>query len=319
MGSIRKALLIALLLFFAAAAALPVGTVAAERSKLFLWEVKSDRSTIYLLGSIHLGRPEFYPLDPVIENAYRNASTLVVEVNLNEVDEETQQMYVLERGMYPPDKSLKKSVSEETYMMLGEFLLEREIDAMAMGMMKPWLVAITLTVVEMQRLGYDPALGIDQHFLNLAVEEKKRILQLESFELQIDLFSGFDDEMQENFLVQSMLEMEEIADLLDGLMDAWTSGDEDALEAVLFEAGGEDERFRQLNDRLYRDRNIQMTGKIRRYLEAEGAFFVVVGAGHLVGEKSIVNLLRGDEKYSIRQMESNVVGSEGESVAAGGR
>jgi len=43
---------------------------------------------------------------------------------------------------------------------------------------------------------------------------------------------------------------------------------------------------------MFTDRNVKMAEKIEGYLASEGTYFVIVGAGHLVGEDSVVSLLQ---------------------------
>jgi len=47
---------------------------------------------------------------------------------------------------------------------------------------------------------------------------------------------------------------------------------------------------------MFTDRNVKMTEKIEGYLQSEGTFFVIVGAGHLVGDDSVVSLLQKKHK-----------------------
>jgi len=289
-----------------AALALLVGLLCAPLShagKLFLWEVESKSTRVYLLGSIHLARPEIFPLDPVIEQAYERSARLVVEADLEEMNDPAVQARVLEAGTYGEGASLSGSVSAETLQQLQEYLGERSLPLAVFDGMRPWMVAVSLSVLEMQRNGLSPESGIDKHFLDRAKSTQKPIEQLESAAAQIELFAAIPEPLQERFLVQSMDEAERIPEILDSLMTAWAGGDTATLAGLLLESMNQKE-MKPVYKMLYTDRNKAMTAKIRGYLEQSEISFVVVGAAHLVGEGGIVDLLAGSADLSVRQLES---------------
>lgn len=168
--------------------------------------------------------------------------------------------------------------------------------------MRPWLAALTVTLSEMQRLGYDPLLGIDRHFLAQAKETGMRVEQLETPEFQINLLSGFDDEMQDLFLHYTLKDMAGTAEMIDELMAAWLEGDADTVEQLLLAPDDPDPRAEPVYEKLFYERNRDMVKKISAMIDSGGVWFVVVGAGHLVGEKGLVDLL--SESYDVTQVQA---------------
>ena len=81
---------------------------------------------------------------------------------------------------------------------------------------------------------------------------------------------------------------------------AWEGGNPDALAHVLFERA-EDPTYKPFYEALFYTRNRQMTDKVAAMLDQPETHFVVVGAGHLVGEEGILSLLarRG---FQVRQL-----------------
>ena len=71
---------------------------------------------------------------------------------------------------------------------------------------KPWFLAMSIESLEFQRLDYDPANGIDVYFAGKAAGEKQ-IVELESFDYQIRLLSGFSDRRQELFLLYTLKDL----------------------------------------------------------------------------------------------------------------
>jgi uncharacterized protein YbaP (TraB family) len=126
--------------------------------KSFLWKVQSDRSTVYLLGSIHFLKKNVYPLSQAIENAYESSDKLVVEANINEIGNPNLNT-LADRAFYKNDDHIEKHVSPETYR-----LIKKESEALGLPielirMQKPWLLALSFQAMELVRLGYSPELS----------------------------------------------------------------------------------------------------------------------------------------------------------------
>ena len=73
---------------------------------------------------------------------------------------------------------------------------------------------------------------------------------------------------------------------------AWKSGDAETLEKILLDDYKNDPRYKEFFEEMFTKRNIRMTNIIEKYLEGDKVHFVVVGAGHLIGEGSIVDILK---------------------------
>ena len=85
------------------------------------------------------------------------------------------------------------------------------------------------------------------------------------------------------------------------LLEAWNSGDIKGVEKIMTQSVTEDSRFAPIYEVLIYDRNKSMASKIEDFLKTEETYFVIVGAGHLVGERGIVEILKR-KGYSVEQM-----------------
>jgi uncharacterized protein YbaP (TraB family) len=167
-------------------------------------------------------------------------------------------------------------------------------------MQKPWFLALSFQAMELVRLGYLPQHGVDYHFLTRA-QGKKRILELESLEEQLNLLSGFSGREQEQFLLYTLHTLRSIDRQVEVMVRAWASGNAQAMESILSDAVPQDPSLGPILQKLFDDRNVKMTSKIERYLNSNGSYFVIVGAGHLIGEKGIVKLLE-TKGYVVEQL-----------------
>ncbi len=270
---------------------------AGEKGKHFLWRVRTGTSIAYLLGSIHVLRKGFYPLSNEIEDAFAGSSVLAVEANIDDVSG-IDMTKMIGKAMYPPGDSVDKHVSPGTYELLKKELTADGIPIRLVAMQRPWFIAVTLTSYELLKSGFDPAYGIDQHFLSEA--KGKKIVELEGFDYQVDLLSGLPDKEQESFLLSTIHDLHTLDRDADRLIIAWKAGDTDAVEALVANEGQE-KGMAAIYEKVLYERNRTMADKIGGLLRTGRTAFVVVGAGHLVGEKGIVGILR-ERGYEVDQL-----------------
>ncbi len=261
-------------------------------AKSLLYKVSSPGSTVYILGSIHLAKPELYPLDSAIEEAYSKSDVLVVELDAESRESMTvMQNTMTTLGTYPQGRTLQSELSVTTYRDLKSYTGKRGIPLETLQQMRPWVVMLQLSMTEMLRLGYDPELGIDKHFLDRAKKEKKAIIALETIEEQMALLSRDDRAYQEKLLRYTLASMGEMETMLNALFTNWKNGDGEAIEKLFLLSMQDDADLKDVYDDLVTRRNYKMTEKIAAFLRTERDCFVIVGAGHVVGREGIIDLL----------------------------
>ena len=267
--------------------------------KNFLWRVQSKRSTVYVLGSIHLLKKDVYPLSRTIEGAFEKSDVLAVEANVNDISR-LDIGKLMESAFYPVSDSLEKHVSGKTFSLIKEETARAGLPMELVYNQRPWFLGLTLESIELMKAGYDPNYGIDKYFLSKA-EGRKKISELESLDYQINLLAGLNDEEQELFLLYTLRELKILVQEVDKLVDAWKSGAVEKMESTITKSLAEDRRFYTIYDKLIYKRNRNMAQKIEGYLKTNGTYFVVVGAAHLLGDKGIIQLLK-DRGYSVEQL-----------------
>ena len=268
-------------------------------SKSFLWKVQSRTNTVYLLGSIHLFKKELYPLNEKIEEAFDQSEILAVEANITDTRQLDLQK-LIEKAIYLDDDTLEKHVSKETFDLIRKRAEGLGLPLELINKQKPWFLGLMFTSVEFLKLGFDPNYGIDKYFLSKA-DGKKRILELESLDYQINLLSNFNDQDQELFLLLTLKDANTQSQEVKELLQAWTSGDVKGLERIMTKSIDEDKRLSSIYEILIYDRNKNMASKIADFLKMKETYFVIVGAGHLVGNKGIVEILKA-KGYRVEQM-----------------
>jgi len=263
--------------------------------KLFLWKITSAQSTVYLLGSIHLAKESLYPLDSIIESAFAESNNLVVELDVNKVNP----MELMKKVMYQDENTLENNVSKEIYVQLKSMFDKHGIPAIVYGKAHPWFATVMLVNLELKASGYDEKNGIDQHFLNKA--DVKRILELESIDEQLSVFNEL-DKYPDEFVEYSLTDLKNTTEKVDELYEAWKTGNTKHFEQLIDIPTEGNPNLEKILKKLFDERNYKMTDKIINYLESGNKYFVVVGAGHIIGKTGILTLLKEKNKYKIEQL-----------------
>jgi uncharacterized protein YbaP (TraB family) len=266
--------------------------------KGFLWKVQSKTGVAYLVGSIHAYKSELYPLPKKMEDAFDKSDALAVEANVNEVKPESL-MTMINGAVFTDGSALKEHLSRETYEMTVQKLKELGLPLEIFQNTKPWFIALTLTSMELQKLGLDPEHGIDNYFLKKA-ENRKRVVELESIEYQVNLLSSFSDAEQELFLVSTLKDLDLLKKEISSILTAWNTGDTKTMESYVSRSLQDDPRMLPIYKKLVFDRNRNMASKIEGYLKTNEQYCIVVGAAHLIGKNGIVEILK-KKGYTVEQ------------------
>jgi len=267
------------------------------QEKSFIWRVNSDQNRLFILGSIHLLNKGSYPLKKSIEDAFHQTNKLVLEIDLVGVKPEKVQQLMFQKSISTDGTALQQNVSSETYEAVAKRAKELGIDLRALSRLKPWVVAMTMAALKLQKLGFDPNLGIDRHLAERAKQTDKPTAGLETAEFQIDLFDRFSAKEQELLLRQSMDEMDHIERNVVAIVEAWKNGDVGAVEKHLLVAMHE---YPEIHRKVIDDRNHRWLPQIESLLSRGENALVVVGAAHLVGKNGIIELLKG-RGYDVEQ------------------
>ena len=283
--------LLLLFVFFA------VAGEARAQDKSFLWRIQSDKSNIYILGSVHFLKKESYPLNKAIEKVFDNTQKLVLEIDLKSEDSAAVQRVTLEKGINR-NRTLQQSVSPETYSLAEKRAQELSIDIRALSPLKPWVVALTMTALQLQKLGFDPNYGVDRYLAERAVKSGKTMMGLETAAFQIGLIDQLPERDQESMLRQSLKEMDLLDRGLDQIVRAWSTGDVSTLEGLLLSGSRE---YPAVHQTIIVDRNRRWLPRIEKMIEQGESALIAVGAAHLVGKDGVIELLRA-RGYTVEQM-----------------
>ena len=256
-----------------------------------LWVLHGKHNTVYVLGSIHTLRASDYPLAPVVLDAYRDSKSLIMEINLDEIDSADVQSEMLASAMLPEDKSLRDIMGPTRYAEALRLSRDVGVELSMFDQFAPWFVAEAISQLQLTQLGFEPSSGVEMYFLGRARTDGKSIDGLETAHDQIALFQGMSMDTQAEYLMASLEQAHDLPKQVDDMVRAWQRGDTAWFESEIKSDVGRDPALYQS---LLVGRNRKWISRIERLLDDDKNYLVIVGTAHLVGRDGVIDLLKKD-------------------------
>ena len=284
------------------------------------WQISGGQgASLYVLGSIHLGPKAGWEYPPGTLAALENANALIVEVNVNEVSRDTLQQLVGHYGQLAPGLSLRRSLSPATWTLLENGLAASGIPLRAANRLQPWLLSNLIIMDAIRKADYFPDEGTEDAFIRRA--GSLSIVPLESPTQQVAFLGTLPRRTQELYLIDTLTHYNESESFVEQYVDAWRSGDEKALEKLIFDSYLKDEGFKPFFDSIIFNRNERMSKQLKVFLDADQhageSVFVVLGVAHMIGDRGIAASLaaQGYQVDRVSRSEMRRVRKDGDSLA----
>ncbi len=266
-----------------------------------VWKLDADNGSFYLAGSCHVLRKSDYPLPDEFESAYDDTDQVIFETDIEALMSQEVQLLLISKGMYTGGDTLEKKLSKESYASLVKYCNDRSMSIELFQNFKPWMVTMTLLALELERNGITAADGLDMYFHNKAKKDGKQTGGLEDIYKHVELVSSLEEEFDESIIESFIREVEELQVIMEGLIKSWRAGDEVEIDKHLSETMCKE--YPGLYKRLLTDRNRDWIPRLESLISSGKRTLVIVGVGHLVGEDSIINLLKS-RGYKIKKCNS---------------
>lgn len=274
---------------------------AASNITPLLYKVTDEQgNVVWLFGSIHVGRDDYYPLPDYVLDAFDFSDCLAVEANILKFEQDMNlQIQALSELVYKDGTKIKDHIPEEVYTEAVNVLKELNVYSSMFDMYCPMFWSSMIESLQMETLGIKSDLGIDYHLLKRADRLDKRILEIESVKFQYKMMADFSDDLQTVLLMQSINSFENKEETkveMNKLLDLWAAGNEEEFSGYLSNDLSEvsDEEI-ALYDEYYKamftDRNMAMADYAENALKQSKEVFICVGAAHIVGEDAVADLL----------------------------
>jgi uncharacterized protein len=194
----------------------------------------------------------------------------------------------LELAVQPEGRTLQQQLGPKVYEQFVTKTRALGVEPAMLDRFQPWFAAITLVQLQLMKLGFDPESGVEKRLTRRAAGDGKKIQGLETVREQLEIMARLPDKQQREFLLYSVDDAQRMASEVDALLASWRKGDAAAMAKLLQE--GFDE-YPDLYRPLTVERNRKWLPQIEQLLDDRDDYLVVVGALHLVGADSVIDLL----------------------------
>ncbi|ESQ93020.1 hypothetical protein ABAC460_01845 [Asticcacaulis sp. AC460] len=253
-----------------------------------MWVIRDKDSTVYLFGTIHAMRDGVEWMTPAVRESFDASADLWLEIA--DMDDTAKLQGVAMKYMLDPAGQLTAGLTPEEVADLDRRLQACGVSAQQLMMLRKFAVGLFLVQCQFKAMGLDQQQGIDMTLLKRARGAGKPVHGLETMEEQMEALTPDTPEDDLKALRLTLKELDRTPEIIDPMITAWLAGDLKGLEAPLVsEIAMED---REGYERLIVGRNRNWVPRIKTILDGKGTVFIAVGAGHLVGEDSVIVMLR---------------------------
>jgi uncharacterized protein len=247
-----------------------------------LWVVKDEDTTIYLFGTIHVLKPGLGWFDEAVKAAFDRSGELVLE--MVKPDDAEMQRLVMSQGITTGGPTLTEKLPADKRAAYAAALTGAGVPAGAFDRMKPWLAAVSLSLMPIQKQGYTAENGPEEVLTAAAKAAGKPVVGLETAGQQIGYFGSLTEAAQIQFLTSTVEELPKAGETMAKMVADWSHGDPAALAEQMNETLKDSPEVAKI---LLTDRNARWAEWVRARMAKPGTVFVAVGAGHLAGTDSV--------------------------------
>ena len=261
-----------------------------------IWVAKDFDSTLYLFGTVHLLPDDLNWQKDDMRVAFKEAGTVFFEVDSGPDAQIQATVLATSLGMRKDGLRLSGSLDSYQLKLLDAAAHNGKLSLASLDSMKPWLASEFLTVAAANNAGLSPELSADEALKSRAKREQKNVIYLETVEDQIRVSADQPDFVQMALLTETLEGFNSLGDDLTSIVRAWAVGGTDYLTREMVMALKN--KSPDFYNALLVDRNRKWSKTLTRWMEDSGTGFVAVGASHLLGEDSLIEMLR-DQGYQV--------------------
>lgn len=264
-----------------------------------VWLVENGGNRLFLAGTVHVLRAKDYPLPAAFDRAYRQSKRLAFETDIAKSQGPSFQQRFLDAIRLPEGQTLQQLLKPKTLTELNAYLQINRLMMEQFAGLKPSMIAITLTIIELKKLGVTSE-GVDQYFFQQAKQDGKMTLALESVQQQIHFLAQLGKGQEDQMILQTLDEIDTLPSLFPDMLKAWRQGNQKKMEELFIEPMKKE--FELVYQQLLVQRNQNWIPQIIDYLQSPETEMVLVGSAHLVGDDGLLQMLK-QKGYRISQLD----------------
>ncbi|MEO7983322.1 MAG: TraB/GumN family protein [Bacteroidota bacterium] len=271
-----------------------------DKDNTLLWKISGNGldKPSYLFGTIHMICADDAILSENMRKAINNCDEVYFEVDMDNL---LEMVGAIKKMKMIGDTTLHDLLSEADYKKVKTYF-EENGSMLPFSMLETYKPMLAASTLEQGSLPCDNTEMMEQVIMKQAKQNNKKINGLETMSYQAGVLDSIPYKLQAEQLVSYIDKANKGEDddtELREMFKAYKDQDLKKLEAMLVET---DAGIASFTDILLYHRNRNWVEKLRSLLPRK-SLLIAVGAGHLPGEKGVINLLR-KEGYKVTPVEN---------------
>jgi uncharacterized protein YbaP (TraB family) len=254
-----------------------------QEENSLLWEITGNglQQPSYLFGTIHMICKEDFFMPELVKQKFAASGKVFLEFDM---DDPLMQIKMMKLAMLPKGETLK-TIFGKDYALLDSFFKTNSTYPLAMfNQFKPMMV---MSMITMEMLPCDGNESYENSFMSMAKNQGKDILGLETMEDQMKVFDDIPDSIEAKNIIKMINEFELQKKQFAEMVEVYKQQNIHKLQAEIVNSPD----IMGAEEALLTNRNNNWIPVIEKNIKETGCFFAV-GAGHLAGEKGVIQLLR---------------------------
>lgn len=263
----------------------------------FVWVVQKGNSKLYLGGTIHLLRPHDFPLPKAFTQAYTDSDIVTFETQMDLLKNMAAQQSLTSKMAYTDGSTIQQHLSSGTYAALEDYAKKNNLPLETMQQMKASMIVMMIEQIELMKLGATED-GVDMFFYQQTLSDQKQTDYFETLEEQLNIILSIGEDDEDAFVLYTLESLQDIDTTFYTMINYWKNGNSKQLSSFLLDQLADSPK---LYNKLLIQRNKAWLPKIEHYMQTQQTEFVLVGAGHLLGPKGLLEMLR-KKGYKVTQL-----------------
>ena len=254
-----------------------------------VWKVTDGANTMYLGGTVHFLKSSDYPLPEEYHKAYEHSDVLVFETDIAATKRPAFGEAIRKHMLLKGGKRLRDLLSQESYSALESYVNSRGEKMAQYDPLQPWMVALSLTIEQLQALGVDTE-GVDSYFDERAARDGKERRGLVGVEEHLQIIVNLGKGEEDAMILNTIAEMEAMPEMMGWLIEEWRSGKTERMRREMLEPM--EKEFPGVYASVFVERNNKWMQSLLEMMRDDKIEFVLVGTMHMVGKDGLLEQFR---------------------------
>lgn len=252
-----------------------------------LWVIRDSDTTIYLFGTVHLLKPGLSWFDEAVADAFKASDGLMMEI-LPVRDEAALVPAMMDLARDSRGRTIRDRLGPKLHAAYVARMAKIGLPPEPLEPFEPWFILTVATVMDYANRGHLPEHGSEKVLEAAAMAAGKPITAFETPDEQLRMLDSMPEDEQLAGLIDWVRAEDGVVVDWEELTRAWAAGEPERAGALMNREMAKAPVSAKI---LLEDRNRRWVSALTRRMAQPGTLFVAVGSGHLMGNRSVQELL----------------------------